>query len=111
MKLAELRKQRAAAFDAFKALADKETLSTDEETEYDAGKARVVALDGQITRALEAQELAAASARPVGAQDRPYAAPESDPYISPAAAQARGLNTNTGLVVGGMMRMIGRAAQ
>ena len=114
MKLADLRKQRAAAFDAFKVLADKPVLSTEEQKDYDAEKERVVALDGQIARALDAQQLAAAGAQPVAGQEPPLsvpAAPESDPYLSEAAAVARGLGTRKGLIVGGIMRMVARAGQ
>src|ERR1700739_239804 len=101
MKLAELRKQRAAAFDLFKALADQPTLSIDEQTDYEAKKRAVTDLDGQIKRALEAQELAAATARRVEVQtpmahgiaprqavpqQRVYAALERDAYVSDDAA-------------------------
>ena len=61
-KVADLRHQRAAAFDAFKALADKPTLSADERTDYDAKKRAVQDLDDQITRVLEAQAMSVATA-------------------------------------------------
>lgn len=113
MKLADLRKQRAAAFDAFKALADKDSLSSEEQQDYDAKKRAVGELDGQIQRTLDAQQLAAAGAQPVAGQDSHQrtvpAAPETDPYLSEEAAVARGLKSRKGLIVGGMMRMVGRA--
>lgn len=108
-KVADLVKQRALAFDAFKALADKETLTADEQKDYDAKKRAVTDLDGQIKRAKDAQELAASSARPVAGQDTRPLAPasvESDPYVSDEALKRRGIEgTARSLVVGGMLRM------
>jgi HK97 family phage major capsid protein len=102
--LTELIKKRAAAFDAFKVLADKETLTEEEQTDYAAKKRAVEDLDGQITRAKEAQELAARSAQPVagqeGAEDGTVSAkPETDRYVREKS-----------LVVGGVMKMIGRGS-
>jgi hypothetical protein len=65
IKLADLRKQRSAAFDAFKALADKPTLTEVERVDYTDKEAAVRAFDEQITRAKTAQDLAGASAEPV----------------------------------------------
>lgn len=113
MKLADLRKQRAAAFDAFKALADKESLTTEEQRDYEPRRLAVTELDGQISRALDAQQLAAAGAQPVVGQERAYSVPaavESDPYLSDEAAASRGIGSRKGLAVGGMMRMVARAA-
>jgi HK97 family phage major capsid protein len=75
-KLSELLKQRAAAYDAFKVLAEKPTLTADEETEYPNLRRSVQDLDGQITRAREAQELAAAGAQPVAGQENPRPRPQ-----------------------------------
>lgn len=97
MKINELIKKRATAFDAFKAIAEKETLTADEVKDYDAKKAAVVEIDGQITRAKDAQALAATTAVPVEGQERVPAAVENDPYVSDAAAIARGLGTRRGL--------------
>ena len=99
-KLAELLKKRAAAFDAFKALADKEVLTDDEVKEYDAKKRAVTDIDGQIKRAKEAQELDAAQARPVAGQEGSDSAAqvrEFDPYTNEDDAKAMGLRTNKGL--------------
>lgn len=111
MKVSDLLKQRGAAFDNFKALAEKDTLTDEERTQYRDAKAQVVAFDDQIDRARDAQELAARDARPVAGQVRTSvpADVEKDPYISDEAAKAKGLTTSRGLVVGGMVRMIGRA--
>jgi HK97 family phage major capsid protein len=101
-KLSELLKQRAAAYDAFKVLADKPTLTADEETEYPTLRRSVQDLDSQITRAREAQELAAAGAQPVAGQDNPSTTPaavENDRYVREKS-----------LVVGGAMKMLGRSA-
>src|SRR5712691_10525365 len=89
MKINELITQRAAAFDTFKALADKETLTAEGQTEYDAQKTAVEDFDKQIQRARDAQALSLATARPVAGQEqRLPAAPELDPYISDEAARA-----------------------
>lgn len=101
-KLSELLKQRAAAYDAFKVLADKPTLTADEETEYPTLRRSVQDLDSQITRAREAQELAAAGAQPVAGQGNPSTTPaavENDRYVREKS-----------LVVGGAMKMLGRSA-
>lgn len=93
----DLVKKRAAAFDAFKALADKETLTVEEETDYGVKKRAVTDLDGQITRAKEAQALALESAQPVAGQDVHIVAGDDDPYTSESVAKARGLKTCKGL--------------
>lgn len=111
LKVSDLLKARGVAFDAFKALAEKPTLTTEEQADYNTRRDEVKNLDAQIDRAKEAQELAARDARPVGGQARVAAAPETDPYLSREAAQAKGLGTHKGLVVGGMMRMVGLAAE
>lgn len=102
MSLVELIKKRAAAFDAFKVLADKESLTDDEQTDYDVKKRAVTDLDGQIKRAKEAEELSAAGAQPVGGQDAVGsvpAAPETDRYVREKS-----------LVIGGAMKMLGRSS-
>ena len=95
----DLVKKRALAFDAFKALADKETLSEDEAKEYDTKKRAVTDLDGQITRAKDANALSAASAQPVAGQEvrTVPAAVETDRYVKERS-----------LVIGGVMKMLGR---
>ena len=121
MRLAELRRQRAAAFDAFATLANQEQLSEAEQADYTARERAVTELDDQITRTQRALDLAAATAQPVAGQGAPApafagagsvpAAPERDPYLNDQAAIDRGLRTRKGLVIGGMMRMVGRAQQ
>ena len=96
-KIADLRKQRAVAFDAFKALGEKEVLSTEEQTEFSTHHAAIRAFDDQIKRAQAVQEAAAASAQPSPGQDpaRAPASPETDPYLKTRS-----------LVLGGAIRML-----
>lgn len=68
MTIADLRKKRAAAYDSFAAVANKETLSEEEKTAVPALKSAVTELDDAIHRALDAQELAAGSAQIVKGQ-------------------------------------------
>jgi HK97 family phage major capsid protein len=66
MTIADLRKKRAAAYDSFAAVATKEGVFTDAEKANHAELRQAVkSLDEQIDRAVEAQELASRSARPV----------------------------------------------
>ena len=98
----ELVRKRAAAFDAFKAVADLETLTADQTADYDVKKRAVTDLDGQITRVREAQALAASTAQPVEGQDpgqRVAPQVKSDPY-----------EREKSLVVGGAMKMLGRGS-
>lgn len=102
--ITDLLKKRAAAFDQFKALADKPTLTEEETTDYDARKRAVEDLDGQIKRAKETQALSAAGAQPVEGQEPQQraatpATPEADPYVREKS-----------LVIGGAMKMLGRSA-
>jgi HK97 family phage major capsid protein len=96
-KVSDLVRQRAAAFDRFKALADKETLSEDERKDYAAEKEAVTALDDRITRAREAQAAAAATAQPVEGQARAV----------PAAAKTDRYEKEPSLVIGGVVKMLG----
>lgn len=100
MTVLELVKTRAAAFDSFKALADKETLTTEEQTEYDTQKRSVEDLDGQIKRARESQALEAAGAQPVTGQE----------VTAPAAVETDRYVREKSLVIGGAMKMLGRAS-
>jgi len=70
MNIADLRKKRAAAYDSFKALADKETLTPEEQKSYDDGKQAIAEIDAQIARTLEAQDIAARGAVPVEGQEQ-----------------------------------------
>jgi HK97 family phage major capsid protein len=113
-RVADLLRQRGEAFDRFAALAEKDTLTAEEQTAYTTARAEVDQHDAAIARAKELQTRSAATARPVAGQEnqraRLFASPENDPYLSDEAARNRGLETKKGLVVGGMMRMIGGAA-
>src|SRR5580704_7081275 len=116
-KLAELRQQRKAALDKYVTLADKDVLNDNEKREHKELHDNVIQLDDQIKRHQESQALLAAGGQPVGevidrsasGHWRVPASVEKDPYRSKEAAIERGLVTNKGLVVGGMMRMLGMA--
>jgi HK97 family phage major capsid protein len=113
-KIADLRRQRAAAFDAFKVLADKPELTDAERTDYTDKEKAIRAFDDQIKRAQSAQALSGASAQPVDGQQpriRVHATPETDPYVNDDAAML--IATRKGampgsarsLVLGGMIQM------
>lgn len=97
--LNELIKKRAAAYGTFKALADKPTLTTEEEAQYEPAMRAVTDLDGQIKRAKEAQTLAGETAQPVAGQDdhQQIQVREHDPYTKDDDAKAMGLGTHKGL--------------
>lgn len=98
--ITELVKKRAAALDAVQALANKPTLTAEEQTDFDAKVRDVRDLDGQIARAKQAQELAAATAQPVAGQEGATEIShvrELDPYVNEADAKSMGLGTNKGL--------------
>jgi len=84
-KINELLQQRARAFDEFKALAEKSSLTEAEQAEYETKKRAVTDFDAQIARAKEMQTLSVSTAQPVEGQDNPPAkAPatvESDRYV------------------------------
>ena len=97
--VAELRQQRAAAFDAFNALAQKPALTEAERTDFTNREAAVRAFDDQIARARAAQELAASTATPVAGQEQRATVPasvETDRYVREKS-----------LVVGGIAKMLG----
>jgi HK97 family phage major capsid protein len=98
-KVNDLVKTRAAAFDAFKVLADKETLTPEEVTDYGAKKRAVEDLDHQIARARDAQTLSAETAQPVAGQEvvHDVQVRERDPYTSNDDAVAMGLGSSRGL--------------
>lgn len=62
MTIADLRKKRAAAYDSFKAVANKEVLTPEEQKSYPELKAAVTELDDAIQRAMDDQEMAARGA-------------------------------------------------
>ncbi len=84
-KIAELLQQRARAFDDFKVLAEKPSLTEAEQADYETKKRAVTDLDAQIARAKEMQTLSAGTAQPVAGQETPEkkaaATVESDRYI------------------------------
>lgn len=95
-KVNDLVKKRAAAFDAFEALANKETLTAEEQTQYGARKKEVEDIDAAIARAKDAQALAAAGASPVEGH-QPTQVRERDPYTNDDDAKAMGFGTSKGL--------------
>lgn len=98
IKLAELEKKRAAALTTFNALADKETLTDEEKTAYEPARQAVIAIDDQIKRAKESQELSREHLQPVEGQEHGRVTVfADDPYTNEAVAQARGLGTCKGL--------------
>lgn len=103
VKMAELKKKRGEAFDAFKLVAEKKDFDpkTDQKSFDDAKKA-VADLDAEIERAKSVQEMAASTAQPTAGQDAPIKAAatvETDRYVKEKS-----------LVVGGMVKMLGAGA-
>jgi HK97 family phage major capsid protein len=84
-KIAELMQQRARAFDDFKALAEKPSLTEAEQADYETKKRAVTDMDAQIARAKEMQTLSAGTALPVAGQETPEkkaaATVETDRYV------------------------------
>lgn len=111
-KVSTLRQQRATAFDAFKVLADKETLTDDEKKQYPILRSKVTDFDEQITRAVEAQTLAGAGATPVADQTRTNVQiVADDPYTDDKVVLKRGWGgTARSLVLGAMTRMVARTS-
>lgn len=99
MKVSELRAQRAKAYDAFKAIAEKDNFdpATDQKA-FDEAETIVKDFDAKIERAVKAQSLSAATAQPAADQDTPTvpAAPETDKYVK-----------DKSLLLGGVAKMIG----
>ena len=133
MKLADLLAKRGTSFDALKALGEKlKGYSPKKDAKTDAEKAavkaaadvysadkiefdrmlnEVKATDEEIARYKAVQDLERERAVPLNGQDgdahRVYAQAKSDIYTNKEAAEARGLGTNKGLVLGGVARMLG----
>ena len=98
-KITELLQQRARAFDDFKTLAEKTSLTEAEQAEYETKKRAVTDLDAQITRAKEMQTLSADSAQPVAGQDNP-------PAKAPATVESDRYVKERSLVIGGAAKMM-----
>jgi HK97 family phage major capsid protein len=97
IKVSDLIKKRATAFDAYKVFAEKVTLTPEEQTQHDTALTEVEGLDSQIKRAKRMQELSADSAQPVADQETRIQIVDNDPYCVEAAAASRGLTTHKGL--------------
>ena len=110
MSIHDLRAKRATTFDALKALSLKADFDpAKDQPEYDRLKGELATADSAINRAKEVQELEAKGAVPAAGQDQAHsvwAAPESDPYKSEAAAVAKGIVTSKGLMVGGFAKAL-----
>lgn len=98
VKMAELQKKRSAAFDAFKAIAEKADFNPEtDQADYDAKKKAVSDVDAEISRAKDAQDLASKSAVPVAGQETTIPAEvETDKYVK-----------DKSLMLGGVAKMIG----
>ena len=111
-KINDLVKKRAVALAAYQVLAEKDTLTADEKTDYGVKKRAVEDIDFQITRAKESQALAAAGAQPVADQDvTNITAVEDDPYTSDEAAKRRGIFTSKGLRAIACVKMFNQAGR
>lgn len=104
----ELVKQRAAAVDALKALAAKDTLTAEEQSVWDSKEREVTDLDVKIPEARKAVAASAATAQPVGGQSgHVRIVGGADPYTDEACAERKGFRTSRGLTVGAMVRLCG----
>ncbi|WP_316184712.1 phage major capsid protein [Bradyrhizobium sp. SZCCHNRI1003] len=107
IKVSDLRAQRAKAYDAFKAIAEKADFKDTDQKALDDAEKVVKDIDGQIERAVRVQELSAASAQPVAGQEKATipAAPETDPYVNDAAVKKLGLSGSAkSLIIGAMVK-------
>ena len=104
--ITDLLKKRAAAFDTFKALAAKDTLTEEESTQYTDLKRSVEDIDAQITRAKEVQALTASTAQPVAGQEDTTGTRAS----VPATVETDRYVREKSLVIGGAMKMLGRSS-
>lgn len=98
-KIAELLQHRARAFDEFKTLAEKPSLTEAEQAEYETKKRAVTDLDAQIARAKEAQTLSAGTAQPVAGQ-------ETSENKTPATVEADRYVKERSLVIGAAAKMM-----
>jgi HK97 family phage major capsid protein len=98
VKVADLLQKRAAAFDDFKAIAEKKDFKPEtDQADYDAKKKAVADIDAEIARAKEVQEISAKGAQPSPGQERTVPATvENDPYTKEKS-----------LMLGGVAKMIG----
>lgn len=99
-KVPELRRERSAALTIVQALADKPTLSAEEQVEYMNKVRSIREIDANIERAREVEELSAAMAKPVAGQERDTvpASVETDPYIK-----------DRSLILGGIVGALSRS--
>ncbi len=111
MAIHELRAKRATIFDAYKALGEKSDFKREVDAPaFDKLKADLDAADEEINRAQAIQDASREKAVPAPGQDeqahKVFAVAKSDIYTHQEAAEARGLLTHKGLVVGGISRML-----
>lgn len=92
--------ERGKAYDAFETFGAKKDFNTEiDQPEYDRLKAEVLRIDGEISRAKDAQELAAKTAQLAPNQD-------DHPRV-PAAAETDRYAKEKSLLLGGVAKMIG----
>jgi len=109
-KVNDLVKKRAAAFDEYEALANKEVLTEGERADLAVKERAVDDLDDQIVRAKAAQQRAVETAQPVAGQDNdPIQVRERDPYANDDDAKAMGLSTSRGLRAIAAMKLFNAA--
>ena len=118
-RVVDLVRQRAAAYDAFAALANQDILTPAEQATYANKKQEVINLDAQITRVRVAQELLARDALPVAEQPgriRVVPSLKERAYIEDDAANTlakqRGFTPGSArsIVLGGMIQMLAAAS-
>lgn len=118
-----LNAERSTNYSKMKAIGEKskkDFKTGTDDVEFDRLKKSIEALDikieatekeydAEIKRLQDVQDLERKSAQAVGGQDRSTVPAEAkdDPWTSEAAAKAKGLITNKGLVFGGIAKMIG----
>jgi HK97 family phage major capsid protein len=97
-KVADLLKKRAVAFDALKAIGEKETLTAEEQADYEAKKRGLGEMDAQIKRSRELLAMSAETATPVAGQHNvSVEIVDDDPYTNEDVAKRRGFGTHRGL--------------
>jgi HK97 family phage major capsid protein len=97
LKIAELQQKRSKAYEAFKAIAEKEDFNEAADgAAYETARKEVDAVDAEIGRAKTVLEMSAKTAVPVAGQEPVPAAVETDRYVKEKS-----------LLLGGVTKMIG----
>ena len=112
MSIHEMRAKRATTYDAYKALGLKKDFDkAKDQPEFDRLKGELDKIDEDIKRHVEIQDAERKTLQVVGGQDetahRAYAAVETDPYASDAAAKKLDpRNTAKNLQIGAVVKMM-----